>query len=306
MNSLNNNVDTKNNPLLRFFSVYFSNFKQIILTNLLFFLCCIPAFTIEVILYFAIGRVDIITLLLLVPMISPLSGGLIMTCRKIAMGERPQIKSVFWQNTKKNILQLTAHGIIMYLVLLIEYFALTVYFSAAKVNPILWVAFVFTILLGIFILFCTYSVPIMVVTIDLGLSKIYKNAALLTFGALTKNLTATFVLTGFVGIIMSVIMVGNWMGSLVMAVILGVLVVPATICVIVSFNLYPKIKNDIVDGNATVSKPMNKRTQGLPEEVQEYIPDELLQGNPDEMVFFNGKMLKRSALISQKLGENQT
>lgn len=305
MNSLNNNADTKNNPLLRFFSVYFSNFSQIILTNLLFFLCCIPAFTVEVILYFVIGRIDIVTLLLLVPMISPLSGGLIMTCRKIAMGERPQLKSVFWQNTKKNVLQLTVHGIIMYAVLLVEYFALTVYFSAAKANPILWIAFVFMILLGFFILFCMYSVPIMIVTIDLKLSKIYKNAALLTFGALTKNLSATLVLTGFVGIIMSVIMVGNWVISLIMAVILAILVVPATVCVIVSFNLYPKIKNDIADGNATVSKPSPKKTSALPDDVQDDIPDELLQGNPDEMVFFNGKMLKRSALISQKLSQNK-
>lgn len=305
MNSLNKKADTNNNPLLRFFSVYFSNFRQIILINLMFFVCCIPAFAIEAILYFAIGRIDIVTLLLLVPMTSPLSGGLIMTCRKISMGERPKLKSVFWQHTKKNIMQLTVHGIIMYAVLIVEYFALTVYFSAAKSNPLLWVAFVFMVLLGVFILFCMYSVPIMVVTIDLKLSKIYKNAALLTFGALTKNLSATLVLMGFAGIMMSVIMVGNWIISLIIAGILTILVVPATVCVIVSFNLYPKIKNDIAEGNATVSKQASKKNSDMRDGLQEDIPDELLQGNPDEMVFFNGKMLKRSALISQKLSENK-
>lgn len=300
MASLNGAEKLSGNPLVRFFDVYFKQFHKIIFVNLLFFVCSLPAIIIEFLLYKLLGEINAVTLLLYIPLISPFCGGLILVSKKLANGEQIKIVSEFFNAVRKNILPLLAEGVLLFLALAVEYFALVTYYYMAHTNPMYWVAFALSILLGIFILFCLYTIPLMTVTVELKLKDIYKNAALLTVGAIKRNLSATVVLALFFMISASMCLIFGGTVSIAVSVLFAVLIVPASVCVIVSFNLFPKLQSDIIGKNKkTAANFAAPKDDELDNGSVAEIPSELLEGDPNEFVFYNGRMYKRSVLIEK-------
>lgn len=295
------NRTAKRNPLLEFFNVFFKNLHKVVALNLLFFLCSIPAIVLQTVLYMVLGNINIFSVLIFIVTVCPFSGGLTVCCRKLAMGENFNIFKEYLNMTRKNALHMLKHSFIAGFAVLIEYLSLASYFRLAQQNTWYWVSFSVSAVLGIFLLFCSYSVAIMSVTYDLKMKQLYKNAALLTVGAFKYNVLATFTLCIFLLIVFSMCLAFGGMITAVLLVIFAVVLIPASACVIVSFVLFPKIKSDIEKANLRDLSHEKEQKENVPSaQALSEIPDDLLKGDMEEFVFFNGRMYKRSALLKMK------
>lgn len=300
MVSLNNAKRLSANPLIRFFDVYFKKMPQVILINILFFVCSIPAIIIQLLLYKLLGRINVITLLLYIPLVSPFCGGLILLSKKLVCGEPVEIVKDFFNAVKKNIALMSINGVVTFLALVVEYFALMTYYYLAHNNSAYWAAFILSVILGVFVLFCLYTIPLMTVTVDIKLKNIYKNAALLTVGAIKKNFLATLVLAFFFMVSASICLMFGGIASIIVTILFAILIAPATVCIIISFNLFPKIQSDIIDkSKEKVSQKNTVQNDEIYESKLVDIPAGLLEGDPDEFVFYNGRMYKRSVLAEK-------
>ena len=295
------NREVEKNPLLEFFSVYFKNLHKIIAINLLFLLCSIPAIGLQTLLYMIFKRINVFSAVIFIATVFPFSGGLIICGRKLATGESFNIFKEFSNATSKNTLHMLKHSIIACFAVLVEYLSLTSYFKLAQYNKGFWISFSISVILGLFLLFCSYSVAIMSTAYELKMKQLYRNAALLAIGAFKYNLLATLALVFFLMVIFSFCLAFGGMITAVLLVLFAVVLVPESACVIVSFILFPKIKKDMEKANSRAVPPEKEREKNVPfEQAVNEIPEDLLKGDMEEFVFFNGRMYKRSALLKLK------
>lgn len=300
MVSLNNAKRLSANPLIRFFDVYFKQLPQVILINILFFICSVPAIIVQLLLYKLLGRINAITLLLYIPLVAPFCGGPVLLSKKLVCGEPVKLVKDFFGAVRKNIALMSINGVVTFLALIVEYFALVTYYYLAHNNSAYWAAFILSIILGVFVLFCLYTVPLMTVTVDLKLRDIYKNAALLTVGAIKKNFLATLVLAFFFMVSVSICLMFGGIASIIISILFAILIVPTSVCIIISFNLFPKLQSDIISkSNEAAYQKNTAQNDEIYESKLADIPTGLLEGDPDEFVFYNGRMYKRSVLIEK-------
>lgn len=289
------------------FQKYMRSFPQLVLSNIMFAIPMIISFVIVWLLNNSIGSVGfmgVFVKFLPVFLLMPFYCGLCKVTKDVFVGKEIRGVKDFFKGIKSNLKFSVLHGLIFYIIALIDYFALLFYYQAGGYNHVMYIVFALSIVVTVLTVFCFFLVPIITVTLDIKLKYIYKNAALMSIGELPKNLFALLVCVSSIAISTTMFaFTGNYGGAVVVILLLLIFIFPVTVAYFVNGILYPSIDKLLVIEGAENEKdkmPVGKkeRQRLLREHFEENpIDPAVLDGDENELVFYDGKMMKRSKLI---------
>lgn len=304
-------------PLTKFFGNLFHGFPRLLLTNLLF---AVP-FAVFYAVFCAINMLTganttFITLLTIIPLF-PFYAGVIQVTVHLSQGrEDVAVFKNFVAAVKGNFLRFLIHGVVAYLAVFFSYWSITLYARMGSQNWIFFVLLAISIIIALFFLFMFFYIPSMTVTFDISMKDIYKNSFLMSFGEMKRNLIAVFGLFLLFVVCTSILLACSFsaVALLIATAVLVLFFVPSIAAFIINSAVYNRMYIMIVDNSEeskNIDKKMsdkrseladrkNKNKAPAPdyEELKKLVVDE--SGDPDEYLYFNGRMMKRSALIKLK------
>ena len=188
-------------PFFRFWEVYFRKFFDLIKLNMLF---AIPT-AVTIVLVFAFGFFisginQSLSFLGYLPfvLLSPFVAGLTFVCRNYAREEHAFILSDFWDAVKNNWKQFLVNGLICYVFYMLMSVAISFYSTQDQKNSLLYVPLVVCLVLAFLFICAQFYIPVMIITFDLSLSKIYKNALIFAIVGLWRNLMLIAIIGVFI------------------------------------------------------------------------------------------------------------
>ncbi len=227
-----------------FWEIFFRKFWKIIQANLLYVLCFVP-FVFSFVLLIMWGSnstfgivISVIALTISAGIGGTATAGITYIMRSYAKEQHAFLVSDFVDAIKNNWKQASITGILQALGGIIVYYSSSFYYANIQNFNIHVVLFGISLLLGILLLFSSYYVYLLMVTIDLKLVPLLKNALIMSILGLRTNLITTF----FVALIIVPTVL-----LLPYTVVLVVLIVPAWIQLILSFNSYQYVKKYCID-----------------------------------------------------------
>lgn len=227
----------KKKSFFLFWEIFFRKFWKLIQLNLLF---CIPVAAVFL-LMFLLGSLSNLAIVVDLPviLIFPFIGGLAMVTRNYAREEHAFLFSDFKDAVKNNWAAFLANGIISYAVYMILSISVSYYYAQIKSNTIYLVPFALCIAIAMVFIVAQYYIPVMIITFDLKLSQIYKNAMIFSVIGLWRNLLLT-VLLGI--LLFALYLLFNLMPlTILIAVCLLLLLVFSFCMFLVNFTVYPLI-----------------------------------------------------------------
>ncbi len=282
----------------RFFELYFSKFKYLILANLFLLPFNLAAAGIAALVYKLFGALNIPAAAVGLIVLNVGMSGVALICRYICSGKEFSAFTAFKKGIKENALRFTIHGVMFYAVFAVSFLSISLYYNGTKTNGIFWVPLVITGLIALFVLFASYYMNVMTVTMDISLKDTYRNCALFSFGELKNNILATVALAILAAVIFTVAYIVN--EPITVLVILGVLqlfLIPSTVQYIITFYVYDDMigildesRRAVKDDEDEASKP----EQPMLEREEARDIDRLAHDSKDEYIFYNGRMIKRS------------
>lgn len=269
------------------FTRFFTKFPKLLLGGLLFS-APLAFFTgLFVLISYLTGFNNVIVWGLSIIPSTPFLAGLVMVIRKYAVEKQDvSVVKTFFLTVKENILRFLIHGVIIYAIVACSFFALIYYYTLSQGDPVFGAVLTLYLIFTVLLVVLMYYVPIMTITYELKMKDIYKNAFLLVFGKILRNLIATV----FIGVIivLAVLLIsyapGIWFGISigVMTVILP-LVVTYIIVSIISKGLQDTVGD-------FVAKPVDPEIL----ERERAHEQELASNTDSDYVFVNGRMIKRT------------
>lgn len=246
----------KKKPFFLFWELFFRKFWKLIQLNLLF---CIPVAAVLA-LTFLFGSFSNLAIVAYLPiiLIFPFVGGITMITRNYAREEHAFLLSDFMDAVKNNWAAFLANGIISYAVYVILSVSLSYYYTQIRSNSIFIIPFALCLLISMVFLFAQYYIPVMIITFNLKLSQIYKNAMIFAVIGLWRN----FLITAILGILlMALYLLFNLMPlTIIIAVLLLLLLLFSFCFFLINFAVYPLIDRMMIqpyrekDGNNKDSK----------------------------------------------------
>ncbi len=292
------NNNSRDRSLANFFSnVLSKNLKTLFLANLLFDIpLVISAGIIGLITYFS-GGIYFFVVALIIPLTAPFTAGLFYIVRNIVRGNEVRVARDFKRGIKDNAFQFFIQGIVNYFVFSGFYITFEFYRNDLS-NPVIITALVMSIIVALIYLFMTFNMGMMTVTVELKSVNIYKNALLLSFIAIAQN-GKTLLALLFIGALMFLlfIMIGNMLAITCVFAVLILLILPALVTLIIGYNSYFSVNDFIINSKS------NKDKQNADKPKEKVLPqlsrEELIEyseGDPDEYIYIDGKMVKRSTV----------
>ena len=211
---------SKNGPkkkaLFRFFGIYFRKFWKLIQLSLLHTLFALPVVT--------YGLAEV---------------GAARVTRGYVRGKPTFIWSDFWKAVKGSWKQALPLGFINLAVQALLLFNIF-YYSENMVMMVIAIAMfiVFT--------FMRFYIPLLIATFHMSLKQLYKNALILAFAGMWRNLLIAFVEMPFYVLVYMIIFSGNpfWMTLTLM---IYLLFVPSFHALLTQFAIFPLVKRTIID-----------------------------------------------------------
>ncbi len=242
-------------PFFRFFELFFRKFWNLIQLNLVF---CVPVI-IAAFLIYALSYVTSLSIIVFLPLIfvSPFAAGLTIVTRNYAREEHAFILSDFWDAVKNNWAAFLINGIVCYAAYFIFSVAISYYTAQLATNNIFFIPLALCIGISILFLFAQFYVPIMIITFDLKLNKVYKNAFIFSIVGLWRNLllVALFAVLAFV----FYILINLMPLTLILAMALGIFILFSFCMFLVNFTVYPLIYKNMI-------QPYENTEEGIKEE----------------------------------------
>ncbi|MFU0833340.1 MAG: DUF624 domain-containing protein [Oscillospiraceae bacterium] len=184
--------EPEKNAFIRFFSILSRKFTKFIELNLLFLLLLLAAFFVTYLL--SSLSPNWVVNLLLVLLVSPFIAGITFVTRNYAREEHAFLLSDFFEATKNNWKAFLINGAVCYFLYVVIDVAIKFYYSKLSSNGIWYFALGICIAIAFLLVFAQYYVPVMIVTFDLTLMQIYKNALIFAVLGLWRNLLLTVML----------------------------------------------------------------------------------------------------------------
>ncbi len=261
-----------------FFDILFRKFWKIIQLNLLYLVAYIPL-VLAMIFVFPLFNgalpykilAGLGTAVAAIP-IGPATAGLTYILRNYAREQHAFMLSDFWDAVKNNWKQSVPTGIIMILLGIIVYFSISFYFLNISASTLFTVMFGITIAVALILLFASYYVYLLIVTVDLKLIQLYRNSLILAVLGLRTNLITTF----FAALILVPVIL-----FFPFSLILVLLIVPALIGLIVNFNSFQYIKKYCIDPYYDKQKEENPDIAGEKPDDAPVFSDESLDSKKD-------------------------
>ncbi|HEX3038593.1 MAG TPA: DUF624 domain-containing protein [Oscillospiraceae bacterium] len=290
-------------PFIRFWQLFFRKFSKLVQLNLLFF---IPTIVVCA-LMFGIGLLGItqrnLSVLVNSPLsylpvilISPFVAGLTMITRNFAREEHAFIWSDYKDAIKKNWKPFLINGFICYIFVSIMYVALRYYLAMSSQGWMYVIALSISILVAIMFLFAQYYIPVMIITLDLNLKQIYRNAFIFAVLGLWRNLMLTIIFAvlffaNFVAFFTQIPLLILIAGTLIL------LIAFSFMSYLINFAAYPLIEKMIIkpyyeklNAPAVESDDQAKLEKSVETKEDQ---DENSSSTEPEYVFIDGKLVKK-------------
>ena len=200
---------------LYFWELFFRKFWKLIQLNLLYVASCLLIFT-----------------------VGPATAGFTYVLRNLANEQPVFLISDFFDGFKNNAKQSIAYSVIMAAALMMLVMSIRFYYLNIEHAPWMYIPFSICVVLLLLLVFMSFYTMIMIVTLDLKLSSILKNAAILSIVCLKTNFITLF----FIAVILIAVYMFPVIGAL-----LTILIIPAMCGFIICFNMFPLIKKYAVD-----------------------------------------------------------
>ncbi len=301
--------------LTNFFASLFQNFPKLLLTNLLFAVPFALFFAVFWLINSIFGLNSMFILFLTAIPLFPFYAGVTQVTAHMVRGEENvNVLDNFVLGVKNNIKRFFVHGIIFYIAIFFSYYSIVLYSQMGAKNGIFYAFLALCICISVFFLFMFFYVPPMTVTFDISMKYIYKNSALMTFGELKHNIFAIFGLFLLFLVCATVLLCCYVPVAVIIATIsLALLLIPSVMSFIINSAVYKGMYSMIAEKDkkrAGIDKKMENRRKGQffddEDEPQPSIIDDFSDleidenGDADEYIFYNGKMIQRSVLIKLK------
>ena len=210
---------SQKSPLYTFFEIYFRKFWKLMALNMLYFVFCIPIFT-----------------------IGPATAGVTKVLRNYSQEKNSFLWSDFFEAFQKNFLQALPVGLIDILLGVSIYLGFQMYPKLAADNKVFYIALLITAGIAITLVIMHFYIYLMIVTVDLPLNRIIKNSFILTCMALKQNIITLFAIT--------IVIAGNilltWYVNILFIFLIPFLTL-SLVGLIVCFNSYPIIQKYIIE-----------------------------------------------------------
>ncbi len=299
------------NALSRYFEAYKEQFFKILIMNAIFataaIVCMFLSMGLATLLQMLFGDLWFLNFFVFLPFIllGPVTAAVIKLCRDYVRGVPgffyDDFKAAFLSNFKQSLLT----ALLQYIAVMLLYVAYY-YYSTAPAGWFSTLGLGVTFMCITFLIFMSYYIYMMIVTLKLKLRQIIKNAAIFMFLCLPRNLLLTLILAVWLFLaavfVYAAIMTAN-------AIIWGFLILFALLLFFgfifytVAFFTFPPIKKYILD-------PYYEKH---PEETSEAVTGEIdmqagfseKKEETPEFVYHNGKMVHRSVFEQEQVFSDQ-
>lgn len=216
--------EPKKKRLALFFELYFRKFWDIIKINLLFLITCIPIVT-----------------------IGPALSGMTFVLRNYTREEHAFLWQDYWDAFKSNFKDSFIVGITTILLAGLSFFVSGFYYQRLNDSNIYYILWGISLFFMVAILFSSYYIYLMIVTLDLKLKDMVKNAIIFAFLGLKQNIFSLIGQALVVGLLVAISILVPIQYSILLIFFLLIFLVPATLTYISCFNSYPIIKKFCID-----------------------------------------------------------
>lgn len=209
----------KKKPFFLFWEIFFRKFWKLVPLNIVYFLLCLPIIT-----------------------IGPATAGFTKVIRNFSQEKHAFVWSDFFEAFMKNLKQALPVGIFDVLVTASIVLGFQIYPAMAEQNSFYYVPYVLSISIGIILLIMHFYIYLMIVTVDLPLKNIFKNAFILSCVAIKKNLITLVCVVLVIGGVFAL----SWYVSMFFL-LLYPLIALSLAQMIICFNSYPVIQKYIIN-----------------------------------------------------------
>ena len=231
-------------------------------------------------------------------LMAPFSAGMAFVTRNFAREEHAFVWSDFWEAVGKNWKPSLLNGVIVYVAYVFLSFSIFFYSNQMSSNWLYIIPFAICAILLLLMLFAQYYIPLMIVTMDLKLRHIYRNAFIFAILGLPRNILITLILVAMV--------VGTLYcpgGFLAIPLILLILIVFSFVSYLCSFAAYPMLDKYLIQPYyRKEAEAAEKKTVAAEGEIFSFEADELDDEDEDapKYVYVNGRLIERSALKQEE------
>lgn len=208
----------KKSGFFLFFEIYSRKFRNLIKLNLIYFLFLIP-----------------------VVVIGPATAAFFKILKNYTQEKNAFVWMDFWETFRNNLKQSLAAQFVMLIPAAGIGYGMYFYLHLAKEQTVYYYAFAFCILLACVLVVMNFYVYLMIISVDLPLAAIFKNALLLVFAGL-KNSFFALVIPAVIYILYSMLL--DMMPWLLILLPIGLI---STTGFIVVFNCYPVIEKYVIN-----------------------------------------------------------
>ena len=262
----------------RFFEILGRKLWKMAKVNLLYAIAVIPAFVLVfwlsgyityamssvlggedhamVLLFDTILRLIVTYLFAVIWGMGPVTAGLTYIMRNYAREEHAWIWSDFKDNVKSNFKQSAVVFVIDLAAMLLMYFAYVIY---AGMGGIIGNLRFIILIMGLVYTFMHFYIYPMMVTFELSLKDLYKNALLFALGKLPSNIFILFILLlVHIGGLVIAISIGNLLAIIMLLLLENVFLLSFS-SFFVNFNVCPKMKKYMMDIDGAIDEKKGKQ-----------------------------------------------
>lgn len=298
-------------PFIRFWQIFFRKWTNFIKLNFLFL---IPFIVVVALIYVLNIYVSTQPLIFLLPVILlfPVGTGITYVTRNYAREEHAFILSDFWDALKGNLKFSLLNGIICYIVFCFMMIAFPFYFQMCNQSGFYYVPLAICAMLALLFVFAQYYIPIMIVTFDLKLRELYKNAFIFAILGLWRNFLLTILYALMIGITFIMYI---WMPLTQLLVFVFAIFITFSFCSYLgSFVVYPLIDKMMIKPyyarQAAIERgedPDQITPESIAAEEDESRGEKMEDEDEPEFVFINGKLVrKKETPKEENLQEDNT
>ncbi|MGN1080678.1 MAG: hypothetical protein ACI4QV_01170 [Acutalibacteraceae bacterium] len=290
----------------KFFEIYFSKFWQITKTNLYFCIIFIPVAVMIGLLFYFLGASSMnpylkwFVIFAPVILLGPGIAGMKKVTRDFAR-EVPGFPGDDFKNTAiKYLWPSIAVSALSYIVGWVIIIAVMMYHANYEYSWFYKMGYYISLLVAVVFVFMLYYVYMMMVTVDLSMKNIIKNAAIFAFLCLPKNLLITLCYAVFGGIAVALFAVGILTGSegicLPICTLYVLFICFGSMSFANSFLTFPSLKKYIIDPYYEDNPDKTAEAVTNPGKVFHNIGEEIKDKELPEYVYENGRLVHRSAI----------
>lgn len=305
------------NSFLKYFEIYKDKFFKILLLNVIYFtaltVLLIVSFGLSYLLFDVFKLTAYLAPLALLPLIAlgPVTAAVMKMCREYVREE----PGFFWQDfksaLKSNIKQSTVIALVQYVIIWGLYVGIPFYRTAMQstqggANAVYTIGLGVCYFVVLMLVFMSYYLYMMCVTLKLKIRELFKNAAIFSFLCLLKNILLTVILGAFLfGVYELTVYTIAWKNAFVwgLMILFFMLIFFGFIFYTTAYFTYPSIKKFVLDPyyekHPELTANGEDATAPTADEI-DYNADDS-EKEQSEYVYLNGRLVHRSSLNTESI-----